>query len=305
MKLKNRYFLVLVLLIGLVFYNKHYISEQFFWIKSTWFIEDVQSKNSLRLNSYQVDIDAKKVSGIDRNLSGLTYNPETDTLFSVVNSPPAILELSKEGDLIRKIPVDGVKDLEGISHIRFNKFVITDERDQKIIEMNIAGDTTYIHKNSLNYIRIGLGQFDKNKGFEGVEWDDSRQTLFVVKEKSPKKIYALRGFPPKANQYVAIEIDEWKPSKNHSSFISDLSSVFIHQTTGNITLLGEESKLIAEYQYEGDFLSMLKLKAGYHGLLKDVPQAEGLAIDHDDSLYVVSEPNLFYRFRKNKQTRLQ
>jgi uncharacterized protein YjiK len=297
-KLKNRYFLVLVLLIGLLFYNKRYISEQFFWIKSSWFIETIQNKKSLRLNAYQVDIDAKKVSGTNRNLSGLTYNPETDTLFSVVNSPPAILELSKEGDLIRKIPVDGVKDLEGISHVRFNEFVITDERDQRIIEVKIARDTTHIHKGGLNYIRIGLGQSDKNKGFEGVEWDDSRQALFVVKEKSPKKIYALRGFPPKVNRYIPIEIDEWKTTQYHSSFITDLSSIFIHQSTGNILLIGEESKLIAEYQYEGDFLSMLKLKAGYHGLAKDVPQAEGIAIDQNDDIYIVSEPNLFYRFTK-------
>lgn len=305
MKLKVRYLLVLALLIGFMFYNKPFISEQFFWIKSSWFEKDLNNKKSLRLNLYQVDIDAKKVSGIDRNLSGLTYNPETDTLFSVVNDPPAILELSKEGDLIRKIPVDGVRDLEGISHIRFNKFVITDESDHRVIEVNIARDTVYIDKNSLGYIRIGLGQSHKNKGFEGVEWDDSRQALFVVKEKNPKKIYALRGFPPKVNRYVAIEIEEWKPTKHHSAFITDLSSIFIHQTTGNITLLGEESKLIAEYQYEGNFLSMMKLKAGYHGLMNDVPQAEGLAIDHDDIIYVVSEPNLFYRFRKNNPTKIK
>jgi uncharacterized protein YjiK len=301
---KILFFLVLLLLIGFVFYNKHSISGHFFWIKSTWFIKDVHSKKSLKLNSYYVDIDAKKVSGIDRNLSGLTYNPATDTLFSVVNDPPAILELSKEGDLIRKIPVDAVKDLEGISHIRFNQFVITDERDQKIIEVNISRDTTYIHKKNLSHIKIGLGKSDKNKGFEGVEWDESRQTLFIIKEKSPKMIYALRGFPPQSNQYVSIEVDEWKPTKHHSSFTSDLSSIFIHQKTGNILLLGEESKLIAEYQYEGDFLSMLKLRAGYHGLTNDVPQAEGLAIDHDDFIYVVSEPNLFYRFKKNNQQSL-
>lgn len=298
MKSSLRYVLVFGLLVVLIFWNKRFLLEQYFWVKSTWFIESIQNKKSVGLNAYQVDIEAKKVSGTSRNLSGLTYNPETNTLFSVVNEPPAILELSKQGDLIRKIPVDGVRDLEGISHIRFNEFVITDERDQKIIEVKIARNTTHIHRGDLSYIRIGLERSDQNKGFEGVEWDDSRQALFVVKEKSPKKIYALRGFPPKANRYVAIEIDEWKPTRHHSSFITDLSSIFIHQSTGNILLLGEESKLIAEYQYEGDFLSMLKLKAGYHGLANDVPQAEGIAIDQNDDIYIVSEPNLFYRFTK-------
>ncbi len=37
---------------------------------------------------------------------------------------------------------------------------------------------------------------------------------------------------------------------------------------------------------------------GNHGLTDDVPQAEGLAMDDRGSLYVVSEPNLFYRFSR-------
>ena len=35
-----------------------------------------------------------------------------------------------------------------------------------------------------------------------------------------------------------------------------------------------------------------------HGLKRGVPQAEGLAIDDQGVLYLVSEPNLFYRFAK-------
>ncbi|MFP5340066.1 MAG: SdiA-regulated domain-containing protein, partial [Gammaproteobacteria bacterium] len=35
-----------------------------------------------------------------------------------------------------------------------------------------------------------------------------------------------------------------------------------------------------------------------HGLERDVPQAEGMAMGPDGTLYLVSEPNLFYVFRK-------
>ncbi|MBW6114298.1 SdiA-regulated domain-containing protein, partial [Pseudomonas aeruginosa] len=42
-------------------------------------------------------------------------------------------------------------------------------------------------------------------------------------------------------------------------------------------------------------LGSLTLRGGNHGLTDDVPQAEGLAMDDRGSLYVVSEPNLFYR----------
>jgi uncharacterized protein YjiK len=40
---------------------------------------------------------------------------------------------------------------------------------------------------------------------------------------------------------------------------------------------------------------------GRHGLQRSVPQAEGLASDEQGNLYLVSEPNLFYRFSKPEQ----
>jgi uncharacterized protein YjiK len=35
-----------------------------------------------------------------------------------------------------------------------------------------------------------------------------------------------------------------------------------------------------------------------HGLSRRVPQAEGLAVGPDGAIYVLSEPNLFYRFER-------
>ncbi|WP_183049006.1 SdiA-regulated domain-containing protein, partial [Salmonella enterica] len=43
---------------------------------------------------------------------------------------------------------------------------------------------------------------------------------------------------------------------------------------------------------------VMSLRRGHYGLRRDIPQAEGIASDDRDTLWIVSEPNLFYRFTR-------
>ena len=42
----------------------------------------------------------------------------------------------------------------------------------------------------------------------------------------------------------------------------------------------------------------MTLLRGFNGLKDTIPRSEGVAIDEHGTLYMVSEPNLFYRFEK-------
>jgi uncharacterized protein YjiK len=82
----------------------------------------------------------------------------------------------------------------------------------------------------------------------------------------------------------------------HQLALVDLSSVSLHEKSGHLFLLSDASGAVVEYDEEARLVGLLPLEGGRHGLTNSVPQAEGLAIDDKGRVFIVSEPNLFYRF---------
>lgn len=81
-------------------------------------------------------------------------------------------------------------------------------------------------------------------------------------------------------------------------FVRDLSSLQFDERTGHLLALSDESRLVLELDVDGKPISTLSLLRGQNGLKKSVPQAEGIAMDDNGVLYLISEPNLFYVFEK-------
>ena len=62
--------------------------------------------------------------------SAVTYNWDTDTLFAVGDEGTAIVEISKTGELISTMSLQGFRDTEGLTYIGDNQFVVIEERLQ-------------------------------------------------------------------------------------------------------------------------------------------------------------------------------
>ena len=292
--LRRFWWFVLACLVLIVWYFK-LPGLAYYWV-TTRDHHGASGGPAVRVSDYQVSIEGIPIEGLSRNLSGLTYNVQTGTLFTVINRPAQVAEVSTDGHLIRLIDIDGLKDPEGITYVGGNTYVIADEASHSLYWVQIGSNDQRLSVAGVPRLTLGIDVV-RNASFEGVSWDSNANRLFVVKEKLPLRVLLITGLRTDRNEPgFNIAINEWKSSKASSLFMSDLSSLTYHEPTGKLLLLSDESALIVEYAADGSPVDMLPLWKGLHGLKRSVPQPEGLALGSDGAMYVLSEPNLFYRF---------
>ena len=248
------------------------------------------------LPAYQASVQGVAVAGIADNLSGLAYNEQTNTLFSVINNPPAVAELSTSGELLRLMPLSGVEDTEGIAHIKDYWFAIADERSNRLHWVEIRPGQQAIAVAPGQSLDLGAPIF-KNFAVEGLGWDSQRQQLLAVMEKWPLRVLRINGAGIGATAQPAdVEVTTWHSDHPAGVPSTDLSAIEVDPRSGSWLLLSEESSTIYEYTPAGALLGVMPLWKDMHGLRATIPQPEGMAMSAAGTLYVVSEPNLFYRF---------
>ncbi|MFJ7144376.1 MAG: SdiA-regulated domain-containing protein [Pseudomonas protegens] len=284
--------LMAVLLAAFAHNHRLWQRAWFDW-QSYW---QVTAPQSLGLGDYRVVLEAQPIEGLDE-VSALTYDPLRNSLFTVTNKNSELVELSLDGQVLRRIALLGFGDPEAVEFISANTYVISDERQHRLIKIQLDDETTVVDAAEAEQITLGV-HLSGNKGFEGLAYDSQGQRLFVAKERDPMLIYEVQGFPhhdPEKSYGVHVLNN---PKRDAGLFVRDLSSLQYDERSGHLLALSDESRLVVELDVEGRPLSTLALGKGRQGLSKAVPQAEGMAMDDDGTLYLVSEPNLFYVFKK-------
>jgi uncharacterized protein YjiK len=233
-----------------------------------------------------------EVPGFEQEeFSDLAFNPATGTLFTVSGKQPLLIELSLEGQLLRSIPVVGASNLEGVAVMDDGYLAVTDERQHNLTIFRVEADTQALNTaQAVQQIYLGHAE-DANKGFEGLAWDKRNQRLLLGKEKYPLMLYSL----PADGHKVTGPLQELAPL---GGYMTDLAALTVDPRSGHILALSQESHLLLELDQQYQPRSFIALLGGLNGLEHYIPQGEGVALDAAGKLYMVSEPNLFYRFEK-------
>ncbi|KIC79769.1 SdiA-regulated domain-containing protein [Pseudomonas sp. C5pp] len=282
-----------LILLGLAGQEFRLFERGWFNLKAWW----QPAEQSIGLDRYRVVVEGQLIEGLDDDISALTYDPDRKTLFTVTNARSELIELSLDGRILRRVPLTGFGDPEAVEYVGPNSYVITDERQQRLIRVRLEDDTMFLDAGDAEQLTLGIG-LNGNKGFEGLAYDSAGKRLFVAKERDPMLIYEVHGFPhdnPEQPYAVHVVQDRKRDSR---LFVRDLSSLQFDERSGHLLALSDESRLVLELDVEGRPLSTLSLRKGFQGLQATVPQAEGIAMDEAGTIYLVSEPNLFYVFKQ-------
>ncbi|QKV66880.1 SdiA-regulated domain-containing protein [Pseudomonas sp. 43A] len=290
-----RWYVWLLLVIAAAYalaFAMHWDDRGVLWLQER-FESQAEQKESIWLPDYRVVIDAKPLKGMEKDeASDLAYNPQTKTLFSVMGKNPFLAELTLQGDVLRKMPLVGWSNPEGLTVMENGLMAIVDERQHMLSIVKVDANTREL--NIADFPKYDLGPSkDQNKAFEAITWDSHNQQLLLGEERPP----AL--FTWKSDGSQTLKGDKQKLASDELD-IRNLSALAIDPRTRHTLVLSADSHLLLELDEKGEQVSFMTLLGGFNGLKNTIPRAEGVTMDEVGTLYMVSEPNLFYRFEKQQ-----
>jgi uncharacterized protein YjiK len=249
-----------------------------------------------------------------QEVSAVTYDWDTDTLFVVGDGGTSVVQVDKTGKLIDSMTLaagnspQGTEffDPEGLAYIGNGKFVMTEERDRQIVQFTYAPNTT-LTRTTAGTSTVKLGTTVGNIGLEGITYDPSSNSYVIVKEISPEGIFqttidfvnktASNGSPTTENSVNLF--DPLKLSLGDLADVYALSNVTAlsgKADASHLLVLSQESGKILNVDRSGNVFSSLTISALPRNpnnpldILDVAAQShEGVTVDKNGILYVISE----------------
>jgi len=190
--------------------------------------------------------------------SGLAINDSGTVLYTVSDNTSKVYTMTIAGEIIKTFNYEG-DDLEGVSIYSGSKLLLAEERTKEIVVFDMGTGGYSKH-------RIDYKNNDVNSGMEGVAFDHSNNTVFVLNEKNPGKLLRLR------NDFTVL-------AEYDLNFADDYSGIFYDADSNQLWILSDQNNTISKCSLSGKLIKSFTINA---------VQAEGIAIA-GDLIYIVSD----------------
>ncbi len=245
-------------------------------------------------------------SVLAQEASAVTYNWDTDSLFVVGDGGTSIVQVSKTGALINSMTLapgsspQGTDffDPEGLTYIGGGKFVMTEERDRNAVEFTYAAGSTLARGGALT---AHLGTNVGNVGLEGLSYDPLTGGFIFVKEKSPEGVFQTtidfaNDTASNGSASTVNSVNLFDPTLLGVLDIADVYALSNNPALSgaadetHLLILSQESGKVVEVDRAGTVISTLTIVSDPGNPLDVVAQQhEGITMDRDGNLYLVSE----------------
>ncbi len=236
-----------------------------------------------------------EIKEIAMNLSGITWNPVTETFMAVLDGNRTLFELDENMVVLREISLTNVDhpDTEDIVYLDQNDddeptyAVVTEEGVVYVGAVPDDGGTEidFDDWQTITYNADDAG----NYGGEGIAYDADTQTFWVCKEKSPMGVQTFAR--PKTDADVSYDdgslvvSEAFDADKLLANYATDISSCMFDERAGRLLLLSHESDVVMDVATDGTVYDTLEIDKS--GLSKP----EGLTLTTEGDMVVVGEPD--------------
>lgn len=253
----------------------------------------VSSEETIDLNNYTLTRQ-HRIPFVPE-LSAVTYNPDTDTLFMLGDGGTEIVQVNKTTaekiDAMTLQPGDFV-DTEGLAFVGNGQFVIIEEGRRQISLFTYRAGTI-VARADVKTVKLGIDAV--NDGIEGVAYDPSKSAYVLVKDKAPVSIFettinfnlgtASNGSPDAINS-----VNLFDPALAGVSSFNDvaaLSSVLASTAPdySHLMVVSSRSGKVLKIDRSGKIFSDLDVGT--------LAQHEGITFDRQFNMYVTNERGAF------------
>jgi len=227
---------------------------------------DITDKTNLTLDEYSISLISSYNISVPEP-SGLSFDPTSNSLWTVSDENGKIYQLELNGDVIQSLEFQG-SDLEGIAMDPIeNCLWVVEEEQRNLVQISMIG-------NEMGRFPQLIPGYD-NSGLEGVCLD-AASNLFLLKEKNPGQFIQLKS--DKSIKEI-IELD----------FAGDYSGI-VAADADKFWILSDQAETIFLWSAESGVNLELPVS---------VDKPEGIAFDSANrELYIISDSeNKLYHYQ--------
>lgn len=261
--------------------------------------------NFIRVGRYDLPVGTVgEENELALEVSAVTYNWDSDTLFLLGDEGTSIVQVSKTGVLIdtMQIAAGFITDPEGLTYIGDGEFVLVEERTRTATSLTYEGGGTF--EPSDPHSAVVLGTTIGNVGLEGLSFDplSGSNGFVLVKEKDPQGVFQSdidfdAGTASNGSATTVNSTNLFDPAVLGVTDFADIFALSLLPSTSgtddedNLLLLSQEPGIVLEVnRADGSIVSQLVITGDADNALSVVDQGhEGLTMDRDGFLYLVSE----------------